>query len=336
MRFGRTAEQESFATALKDLLSSSDVPETARAWADGDHELGLALWGRLAELGVPALLVGEDEGGIGAELADAVIAFEALGYHGAPGPWIETAVVAPLLLAATDADTSKLAGQIAEGEVQVSLATASTPFSPRALDADIAATTLVVDGTTLATGTVGAARRSVEPARHLFEVSAGDTLGTLDPTAAAVALDAGALACSAVLLGAGERMLAEAVEYAKSRTQFGRHIGEFQALKHLLADVRVALDFARPLIEFAALELSAGTATASRDVSAAKVAASDAAYLAGRTALQVHAAIGYTMECDLSLWLLKVRALVTAWGTPAFHRARVLEALAADASNGSN
>ena len=105
----------------------------------------------------------------------------------------------------------------------------------------------------------------------------------------------------------------------KQRRQFGREIGSYQAIKHALADVRIALDFARPLVHGAALgEISA---------SAAKVACADAAYLASRTALQVHGAIGYTQEFDLSIWITKVRALVTAWGTPAHHRARVLEGL---------
>jgi alkylation response protein AidB-like acyl-CoA dehydrogenase len=112
------------------------------------------------------------------------------------------------------------------------------------------------------------------------------------------------------------------VAYAKQRRQFGREIGSYQAIKHALADVRIALDFARPLVLGAAV-----TGASDRDVSAAKVAAGDAAYLASRVALQVHGAIGYTREYDLSLWITKVRALVGAWGTPAFHRARVLEAL---------
>jgi alkylation response protein AidB-like acyl-CoA dehydrogenase len=64
-----------------------------------------------------------------------------------------------------------------------------------------------------------------------------------------------------------------------------------------------------------------------QDVSAAKVSASDAAYLAARTGLQVHGAIGYTTELDLSLWITKVRALRDAWGTPAFHRAALLREL---------
>nr|WP_281363744.1 acyl-CoA dehydrogenase family protein [Nocardioides daedukensis] len=133
------------------------------------------------------------------------------------------------------------------------------------------------------------------------------------------------LATSAQLLGVGERLLADAVAYVKQRRQFGREIGSYQAIKHQLADCRIALDFARPLIHGAALTV-AGPEGA-RDVSAAKVAAAEAAYRTSRVALQVHGAIGYTQEFDLSIWILKVRALLTAWGTPAAHRARILSAL---------
>jgi alkylation response protein AidB-like acyl-CoA dehydrogenase len=86
--------------------------------------------------------------------------------------------------------------------------------------------------------------------------------------------------------------------------------------------VRIALDFVRPLVHGAAVTF--GTDHRAQDVSAAKVAASEGAYLAARTALQLHGAIGYTEEHDLSLWLLKVRALVSAWGTTAHHRGRLL------------
>ena len=116
-------------------------------------------------------------------------------------------------------------------------------------------------------------------------------------------------------------MLERSVEYAKQRTQFGKPIGGFQAVKHLLADVHVGLEFARPLLFGAALTLDP------RDVSAAKVACGDAAYRAARTGLQVHGAIGYTAEYDLALWLTKVRALVNAWGTQREHRDRIRAAL---------
>jgi alkylation response protein AidB-like acyl-CoA dehydrogenase len=169
---------------------------------------------------------------------------------------------------------------------------------------------------------VGEVRTSVDTTRRLASVSGAggsDTSAGAPSSTTEAAFDTAVLACAAQLLGCGERLLADTVDYAKQRRQFGREIGSYQAVKHQLADVRIALDFARPLIHGAAL----GEVPAS----AAKVAAADAAYLAARVALQVHGAIGYTREFDLGLWILRVRALVTAWGTPAYHRARVLEGL---------
>ena len=122
------------------------------------------------------------------------------------------------------------------------------------------------------------------------------------------AFDLAVLATSAQLLGLGEHLLDASVAYVKQRKQFGREIGSYQAIKHRLADVRIALDFARPLVFGAALD--------EVPASAAKVATGDAAYLAARAALQVHGAVGYTRELDLSLWILKVRALVTRVGNP--------------------
>ncbi|TQL66475.1 hypothetical protein FB381_0337 [Nocardioides albertanoniae] len=319
MRFGRTSEQHAFAEALDDLLEAADVTAVARGWAAGDHSAGLKLWQRLAETGVTGLLAPEEHGGVGATPADLAVAFERLGYHGVPGPWIESVAVAPALLA--DTPEVETLGRIASGETLVSVAS-----SGRALDADVAEQTYAF-GDALHHAVVGAERTSADPSRRLFEVTLGEQVAaTIDPTA----LDLGTLACSAMLHGAGLRLLDDTVSYVKQRTQFGRPIGEFQAVKHLLADVRVALDFAAPLVHNAAVELEAGTTTAPRSVSAAKVAAGDAAYLASRTALQVHGAIGYTREFDLSLWILKVRALVGAWGTPAEHRARILAVLTSD------
>ncbi|HEV8561200.1 MAG TPA: acyl-CoA dehydrogenase family protein, partial [Actinophytocola sp.] len=93
------------------------------------------------------------------------------------------------------------------------------------------------------------------------------------------------------------------------------------AVKHHLADVHVALELARPLLYGAALSLTP------YDVSAAKIAATQAAQRAARTALQVHGAIGYTLEYDLARWLTRVRALAQSWGTLPTHRARVMGGL---------
>ncbi|WP_109506158.1 acyl-CoA dehydrogenase family protein [Nocardioides speluncae] len=316
MRFMVTEEQADFAASLDALLSSADVVGAARRWADGDHADGLKLWARLAETGLPALLVPEEYGGLGASRVELVIAFEALGRHLVPGPWVESAAYLATALSGEPLTA------IADGAVAT---VATPPHTPYALDADVATTVAVAESDEIRTGMLGEQARSVDPTRRLFEVEAAQVLDVGDRTA--TAFDTAVLATSAQLIGAGEHLLAESVTYAKQRRQFGREIGSYQALKHALADVRIALDFARPLVYGAAL--SAGSSDASRDASAAKVAASDAAYLAARTALQVHGAIGYTRELDLSLWILKVRALVGAWGTPAYHRSRILDALVA-------
>ena len=256
----------------------------------------------------------EDRGGLGATPTDLVVAFEQLGRFAVPGPWVESAAYLPGLLSDHSALSALAEGGI--GTVHV------VGHGAGALDADVAAQVYVVEGSTVSEATAGTAHRSVDPARRLFEVSPGAAVPDTEPTRA---LDLAVLACSAQLLGLGEQLLATTVDYVKQRKQFGRQIGSYQALKHQLADVRIALDFVRPLVHGAALTF--GSPEQARDVSAAKIAASDAAYLAARTALQLHGAIGYTEEADLSLWILKVRALVSAWGTTSFHRGRVLDAI---------
>ncbi len=300
MRFELTGDQQDFAASLESLLASAGTVAAARAWADGDHSAGLALWQRLAEQGVTMLATE-------ATPVEVCIAFEALGRHAVPGPWIESAAYLPVAL-----------GREVAGPSTVAVA----PHTPLALDADVAEEVYAAGPEGLRTATAGAAHPSVDGTRRLFDVTPGTPVEHGD---LAAAYDLAVLATAAELLGAGERVLADSVAYVKQRKQFGREIGSYQAIKHKLADVRIALDFARPLVLGAALDPTP------RSVSAAKVACADAAYLASRTGLQVHGAIGYTQEFDLSLWLTRIRALVAAWGTPAHHRARILDSLVGSA-----
>ncbi|WP_121251197.1 acyl-CoA dehydrogenase family protein [Nocardioides ferulae] len=325
MRFVPSDDQRDFVASLESLLAAADPVAAARAWAEGETAPGLALWRRLAEQGVHALLVPEEAGGMGATPVELVLAFEALGRHAVPGPYVESVAFLPAALG----DAEPVAA-LAEGAVG---SVAAPPGTPYCLDADVATHVFVAgDGALRSASVAAAATTSVDRTRRLFEVTpTGDAVGAGDLDAAH---DLASLATAAQLLGCGERILADSVDYVKQRRQFGREIGSYQAIKHHLADVRIALDFARPLLHGAALaatgeSVDAVPADRARDVSAAKVACADAAYRAARTGLQVHGAIGYTAEFDLSLWLTKVRALVTAWGTPAHHRARVLAALTA-------
>jgi alkylation response protein AidB-like acyl-CoA dehydrogenase len=319
MRFSLDTEQKDFAASIDAALAAADVPGTVRAWNKGDAEAARAIWSRLGELGVTALAVGEESGGVGAHPVDLVVAVERLGHWCVPGPVVESLAVAPVLLAGDDRAAALAAGEL--------IATVAMPPAVRlAVDADFAGLSLLAGDGTVADATPSVQHASVDPSRRLFEVSAA---GDPRPADTARAYDFGALATAAQLLGAGQAMLDMSVEYAKQRTQFGRTIGGYQAIKHKLADVHIALELARPLLFGAALALAEGSMDCARDVSAAKSAAADAALLSARASLQTHGAIGYTAEHDLSQLLLRVQALRSAWGDPAAHRRRVLDALSA-------
>ncbi len=193
------------------------------------------------------------------------------------------------------------------------------------MNADFAGLVLLARDGTVVEAVAGEGRDTVDPSRKLFDVTA---TGTPSPSDTARAIQLGVLATAAQLVGAGQALLDASVEYAKQRTQFGRVIGSYQAIKHKLADVHIALELARPLVYGAAVTLGSPDATsAGRDVSAAKVGAAEAALLAARSALQTHGAIGFTQEHDLGLLLLRVQALRSSWGDSASHRRAVLEAL---------
>lgn len=317
MRFALDEQQRDFAASIDAALTNADLPTAVRAWAGGDTAPGRKVWARLADLGVTALAVPERFGGIQAHPVDAVVALERLGRWCVPGPVSESIAVAPVLMAEDDR-----AEQLASGELIATVA--MPPQVPRAVDAHAAGLALLAADGTVSDAEPRQQYASVDPSRHLYDVTA---VGDSRPADVARAYEFGALATAAQLVGAGQALLSAAVDYAKQRTQFGRVIGSYQAIKHKLADVHIAVELARPLVYGAALSLAADSAEAARDVSAAKVAAAEAATLAARHALQTHGAIGFTAEHDLSLWLLRVQALRSAWGDPAHHRRRVLRAL---------
>ncbi|ORJ99767.1 acyl-CoA dehydrogenase family protein [Prescottella equi] len=328
MKFSLSTEQRDFAESLRGLLANANTPAVVRSWGENDTAAGLALLQQLAETGVTALAVPEEFDGIGAHPADLAVAFIELGRAAVPGPILETAAAVPALLSALN--DQQLAKRFLPGIAEGNLASlVLEPSTPRALDADIAEPVLRVSGDTLELVRPTTQLESVDPARRLFEVESVETLAQGADVAAATekAYDLAVLAASAQLIGASHAMIETATDYAKNRSQFGRVIGSFQAVKHHMSDALVAVEMATPLVYGAAISIAEGSDTIARDVSAAKVAAANAAYVASRKALQVHGAIGYTLECDLSLWLTKTRALQSAWGTASAHRARIASAL---------
>ena len=314
VEFALDEQQRDFAASIDAALGAADLPGAVRAWSGGDVAPGRKVWEQLADLGVTALAVPEKFDGVDAHPVDLVVALERLGRWCVPGPVAESIAVAPVLLA-TDVQGERCA-ELASGELIATVAL--PPHAPRAVDADTAGLVLLATDDGVTEAAPGELHESVDPSRRLFDLTPTGATWHADVKRA---YEFGALATAAQLVGAAEALRDAAVDYAKQRSQFGRVIGSYQAIKHKLANVHIAIELARPLVYGAALTL------APRDVSAANAAASEASLLAARAALQTLGGIGFTQEHDLSLWLLRVQALRSAWGDPEAHRRRVLEAL---------
>lgn len=171
---------------------------------------------------------------------------------------------------------------------------------------------------------------SVDDTRGLGRLTVPETGGVLltdDPTALHTAWLRGALATSGLLVGLSTRMLELTVAYVRERHQFGAPVGSFQAVKHALADVAVALRFTRASVLAAGWALAAGDAEADVRTSAAKELASETARKAARAAIQGHGAIGYTTEYPLHRYAKRAWALAADWGGPAEHRALIARRL---------
>ncbi|WP_189716667.1 acyl-CoA dehydrogenase family protein [Streptomyces phaeofaciens] len=315
MRFLPDPEQRAFTGSLDALLTAADTARVVREWSRGEHASGRALWSRIAEAGVFALAVPEAYEGFGPRPVELALAFVELGRHAVPGPLVETVMAAVLIDELGPA--KRLLPALAAGR---SMATVAHEGS-YALDGDVADLRLSLSpgGLRLAPGG-GPVRAGLDPARRLTRLRPGGELLAAGPPVPRALLWA-RLATAAQALGVGLALLERTVAYVGHRTQFGVPVGSFQAVKHRLADARIALEFARPLV------LGAAVTMAPADVAAAKVSACEAAYATARTALQLHGAIGYTAEYDLSLWLTRARALRSAWGSPDVCRADVLDAL---------
>lgn len=326
MRFAFDEDQTDLRDAVRDLLAKECPPEVVRTAWENDTGRTASVWGGLAEMGVVTMTVSEPGGGLGMGPLDWVLVLEESGRAALPEPIVETTVVGLPLLESLGADLPDSPASIALG------------FDGGMwLYADSADVLVVCEGDRIRSVPRGTAdlqpQRSVDRSRRLFTAAIRSDTGAViadGPEAAsalAAAHDRGALAAAAQLIGLAQRMLAMTVEYVSERRQFGKPVGSQQALKHKLADVAVAVEFARPLVYRAAWSLDRSDPSAGVHVSMAKAQASEAAELAAAHALQCHGAIGYTYEYDLQLYMKRAWCLARAWGDARTHRDRVAAAV---------
>ena len=147
--------------------------------------------------------------------------------------------------------------------------------------------------------------------------------------AAALLVDRAATLASAEMLGAADHVLADTVQYAKDRVQFGKPIGSFQAVKHMLADALVDVEGMRSTAYYAAWCAAAGDPERSLSASMAKAWCSDASRRVMAAGLQVHGGIGFTWEHDMHLYLKRAQLDQVSYGDAAAHRDRIATLLRA-------
>jgi alkylation response protein AidB-like acyl-CoA dehydrogenase len=267
-------------------------------------------WEELAAIGVFSLRVSEAAGGVGLGLAEAAVVFIELGRRLVPGP----------LVATEWATTAGLAGP-GIGVVGV-VERRGGPVLVEYLGALDRLLILDREGVWSVTPDLRAATavpRPLDPLAPLHRLDGlpqGERVG--DAAAAERLGLEGALLTAAYLVGSARAVTELAVTYSLQREQFGRPVGSFQALKHLMADMHVRSAIAESAVLVAAVALDEGVDSGDdpiRAVHTAKIAATDAAMQNAKMAIQVHGGMGYTWEVDAHLHLKRAWSLDTVFGS---------------------
>jgi alkylation response protein AidB-like acyl-CoA dehydrogenase len=352
MQFGLSESQ----TILKDTARkffAGECPIAAvRKLMESETAYDAALWSKLAGQGFTGIITPEEYGGMGLGKVELILLMEEAGYALLPGPLFSTvALAAPVIDAlGTSTQKKKYLGAIATGEARSTLALVEAGGSWDLARIQLSAAGDRLTGTKLfvtdaadASFIVVAARNGVfvveanapglrvEPmkgmdlTRKIYSVefmnAPAEKLG--GPGDLARALDIATTALAAEMTGGMQRVLETTVAYAKTRKQFGKPIGIFQAVQHLCADMYLETESSRSAAYYAGWALEENAADAAQAVSIAKMYSSDAGRTVGNRGIQVHGGMGFTWENDLHLYYRRAKASETMLGDATFHRERI-------------
>ncbi|MEC7910970.1 MAG: acyl-CoA dehydrogenase family protein [Pseudomonadota bacterium] len=330
MDFRFTEEQISFRDSLKKLCEETCKTSSIRSLWNSLERLDQARWSKLIDLGVVGSLIEKDEGGLGLTDIDLVLMAEESGYYALPEPLWEVALSGSILKYIPNNNEENWKARLANGDFFILTCHEINKFTP---NADLADAFFLQDGDGLYFAPKEEAkiieRDGLDPSQPIFEIKWKPKKSKrLMHRSESVEvwqeiLNRGALFTSAQLLGLTQKVLDLSVDYVKSREQFGRAIGSFQAVKHLLANIQVKLEFARPVVYKAAYSLASNSSGRYRDVSYAKIVSSQVSKLASKTAIQSHGAIGYTWESDLQIFMKRIWFLDVMWGSSVWHLKRL-------------
>lgn len=344
--------EEALRSSLRALLADTCPADRVRAVYDGDARAAEEIWVALTTgMDLPGIGIPEDLGGGGAGLREVAVVMEELGRFIAPVPFLTSSVMSAQALLAVGADgyVRRLAdgsdvaavaipfGDRPGADLPVVTGTSLSGAAPAVAGADLA-TLLVVPALrddVLVLAVVARADTDVSPRISLdmtrpisdlaWRVAPADVIAVGDAADAAMraALLSGGAMLASEQVGVAEWCLTTTVEYVRQRTQFGRPIGSFQALKHRLARLWIDVSAARAAARHAAVVL--GTDEGAQAVSLARAFCSPVAVRAAEECVQMHGGIGMTWEHPAHLALKRAKADSLALGTAAAHRARLAE-----------
>ncbi len=334
MFFALDDDQREFDAAVRTFLAERFDLDAVRAVVEAPESDGhpAALWKAAAEQGWLAVTVPEEHDGLGLGLLEAQVIARALGAGAAPGPWRGTVLAAEAVrLAGSDEQRAAWLPRLGSGDaVGAFTLRGSAPGALPAVEYGAVADVVVApsgDGLALVTGAAATPRGSYDGTVRLADVEAGAGEALPGATAEVVA-DLAARATvlvAADLAGVAREAVTRTVAYDRDRQQFGVPVGSFQAVKHALADLHVAVTLAEHAALYAAHAVDAGLDDAALAVAVAKAKASDAAVDATAAMIQYHGGIGYTWEHEAHFFYKRAKRLAGQLGSASTHRARIAE-----------
>jgi alkylation response protein AidB-like acyl-CoA dehydrogenase len=352
MEFGLNESQQLLKDNARKFFAGECPMAEVRRMMETDTAYDLALWAKMVEQGYTGIIFPEEYGGVDLGIVEFILLMEEAGRALVPGPFFATVALAgPLIDALANPDQKKkYLGPICAGEARSTVAILEAGASWNSADVQIASANgkltgekLFVPDALVADSILVVARDGVfavdakapgitiqrmeamDLTRRLYAVRFSGTpaekLGST--TGVARAFDVAATALAAEMVGGMQRTLDVTVEYAKTRKQFGKPIGMFQAVQHQCADMYLETESARSATYYAAWALEENAPDAAVAVSIAKMYASDAARTVGNRGIQIHGGMGFTWENDLHLYYRRAKASETAFGDSTYHRERI-------------
>jgi alkylation response protein AidB-like acyl-CoA dehydrogenase len=358
-----TAERTALRAAVHQLLGDACTEQDVRAVMDTDPGFDRGLWRQLADLGVTGMLIDQEYGGAGLGPVELEAVTEETGAALLPSPFISSGVLAASLIqaAGTPADQRRLLPGLASGEsiATVALTGKRGSWTPAGIDVTASADAVLAGGARYvtfgqaadvilvaartadgigvfevapdATGFTRTAESVFDPTVRLsactFDATPARRLGTAGWEAVAGALDLAVIALAGEQAGGARRILDLTVGYLKTRVQFGRPIGSFQALKHDAANLLLEVESATSAARHAAAQRQSGdAAAAAAAVALAGFACAEAFETTALHAIQLPGGIAFTWEHPAHLFLRRARSGAQLFGGSRAHRERYLVA----------